>query len=77
MKVIYHTCHPGTTYAHENNATIAENEGRMFDEDTELQETHLDDIRNNEMSNRVIPFLKKVTLMLHNSIESLFLRKLL
>ncbi|OXA46838.1 Pickpocket protein 28 [Folsomia candida] len=59
MKVIYHTCHPGTTYAHENNATIAENEGRMFDEDTELQETHLDDIRNNEMSNRVIPFLKK------------------
>lgn len=60
MKVIYHTCHPGTTNAHKNGVNIPEDVDEMFGENTKIQGTHLDNPEEAGMKSKVIPLMKEV-----------------
>ncbi|XP_021958991.1 uncharacterized protein LOC110854873 [Folsomia candida] len=59
MKVIYHTCHPGTTNAHKNGVNIPEDVDEMFGENTKIQGTHLDNPEEAGMKSKVIPLMKE------------------
>ncbi|XP_021953682.1 pickpocket protein 28 [Folsomia candida] len=59
MKVIDHGCDGGAIFANKNNVKISDNEHSSFAKTRELLETHVDNITNPGVQQRVIPFIKE------------------